>query len=158
MEVKRIEGKWWVVYLYFISFQLIRTKEVRIDIEVKRSEEKWRDVMTCDVSPVAMFLDALASLALMIVTHWLTETWDWQFLTFGSSLPPRLSVSLVTIDHNWHLAKFSVLSRAFLYRFSVLSNIVQTAFDPLPPRFEHVCCKFFERVLKKCVNVCSLLT
>ena len=32
------------------AFQLIRAKEVRIDIEVKRSE-----VMTCDVSPVAMF-------------------------------------------------------------------------------------------------------
>ena len=30
-------------------------------------------------------------------------------------------------------------------------NIVQTAFDP--PRFEHVCCKFFEQLLKKCVNV-----
>ena len=38
------------------AFQLIRAKEVRIDIEVKRSEEKWREVMTCDVSPVAMFL------------------------------------------------------------------------------------------------------
>ena len=37
------------------AFQLIRAKEVRIDIEVKRSEEKWREVMTCDVSPVAMF-------------------------------------------------------------------------------------------------------
>ena len=38
------------------AFQLIRAKEVRIDIEVKRSEEKWREVMTCDVSPVAMFI------------------------------------------------------------------------------------------------------
>ena len=38
-----------------IAFQLIRAKEVRIDIEVKRSEEKLREVMTCDVSPVAMF-------------------------------------------------------------------------------------------------------
>ena len=37
------------------AFQLIRAKEVRIDIEVKRSEEKWREVITCDVSPVAMF-------------------------------------------------------------------------------------------------------
>ena len=37
------------------AFQLIRAKEVRIDIELKRSEEKWREVMTCDVSPVAMF-------------------------------------------------------------------------------------------------------
>ena len=24
-------------------------------MEVERSEEKWREVMTCDVSPVAMF-------------------------------------------------------------------------------------------------------
>ena len=23
-----------------------------------------------------------------------------------------------------------------------------------PPRFEHVCCQFYERLLKKCVNVC----
>ena len=38
------------------AFQLIRAKEVRINIEVKRSEEKCREVMTCDVSPVAMFL------------------------------------------------------------------------------------------------------
>ena len=38
------------------AFQLIRAKEVRIDIEVKKSEEKWREVMACDVSPVAMFL------------------------------------------------------------------------------------------------------
>ena len=37
------------------AFQFLRAKEVRIDIEVKRSEEKWREVMTCDVSPVAMF-------------------------------------------------------------------------------------------------------
>ena len=37
------------------AFQLIRVKEVRIDIEVKRSEEKLREVMPCDVSPVAMF-------------------------------------------------------------------------------------------------------
>ena len=37
------------------AFQLIRAKEVRIDIEVKRSEEKLREVMPCDVSPVAMF-------------------------------------------------------------------------------------------------------
>ena len=37
------------------AFQLIRAKEVGIDIEVKRSEEKWREVITCDVSPVAMF-------------------------------------------------------------------------------------------------------
>ena len=37
------------------AFQLIRAKEVRIDLEVKRSEEKWREVMICDVSPVAMF-------------------------------------------------------------------------------------------------------
>ena len=36
------------------AFQLIRAKEVRIDIEVKRSE-KWHEVMACDVSPVAMF-------------------------------------------------------------------------------------------------------
>ena len=42
------------------AFQLIRAKEVRIDIEVKRSEEKWREVMTCDVSPVAMFSDSVA--------------------------------------------------------------------------------------------------
>ena len=35
--------------------QLIRAKEVRKYIEVKRSEEEWREVMTCDVSPVAMF-------------------------------------------------------------------------------------------------------
>ena len=35
--------------------QLIRAKEVGIDIEVKRSEEKCREVMTCDVSPVVMF-------------------------------------------------------------------------------------------------------
>ena len=26
------------------AFQLIRAKEVRVDIEVKRSEEKWREV------------------------------------------------------------------------------------------------------------------
>ena len=38
------------------AFQLIRAKEIRKDIEVKRREEKWREVMTCDVSPVAMFL------------------------------------------------------------------------------------------------------
>ena len=38
------------------AFQLIIAKEVRIDIEVKRSEEKLREVMPCDVSPVAMFL------------------------------------------------------------------------------------------------------
>ena len=31
-------------------------KEVKIVKEVKRSEEKWREVMTCDVSPVAMFI------------------------------------------------------------------------------------------------------
>ena len=37
------------------AFQLIRAKEVRIDIEVKRSEEKLCEVMACDVSPVAMF-------------------------------------------------------------------------------------------------------
>ena len=37
------------------AFQFLRAKEVRIDIEVKISEEKWREVMTCDVSPVAMF-------------------------------------------------------------------------------------------------------
>ena len=43
-------------YMYIVfAFQLRRAKEVRIDIEVKRSEEKWREVMTCDVSPVAMF-------------------------------------------------------------------------------------------------------
>ena len=30
-------------------------KEVKIVKEVKRSEEKCREVMTCDVSPVAMF-------------------------------------------------------------------------------------------------------
>ena len=42
------------------AFQLIRAKEVIIDIEVKRSEEKWREVMTCDVSPVAMFNILLA--------------------------------------------------------------------------------------------------
>ena len=39
------------------AFQLIRAKEVRIYKNVKRSEEKWHEVMTCDVSPVAMFLD-----------------------------------------------------------------------------------------------------
>ena len=31
-------------------------KEVKIVKEVKRSEEKCREVMTCDVSPVAMFI------------------------------------------------------------------------------------------------------
>ena len=36
-------------------FQLIRAKEVRIDIEVKISEEKGREVRSGDVSPVAMF-------------------------------------------------------------------------------------------------------
>ena len=30
------------------AFQLIRAKEVRIDIEVKRSEEKWREVKWSD--------------------------------------------------------------------------------------------------------------
>ena len=51
------------------AFQLIRAKEERIDIEVKRSEEKLREVMTCDVSPVAMFrcdrLSPKASLTLV---------------------------------------------------------------------------------------------
>ena len=37
------------------AFQLIRAKEVRIDIEVKKGEEKRHEVMACDVSPVAMF-------------------------------------------------------------------------------------------------------
>ena len=44
------------------AFQLIRAKKVRIDIEVKRSEEKWREVMTCDVSPVAMFCFGFSAL------------------------------------------------------------------------------------------------
>ena len=44
------------------DFQLIRAKEVRIDIEVKRSEEKLREVMTCDVSPVGCFIFWRASL------------------------------------------------------------------------------------------------
>ena len=30
-----------------------------------------------------------------------------------------------------------------LVNSAVFFNIVQTAFDPPPPRFEHVCCKFF---------------
>ena len=42
------------------AFQLIRAKEVRIDIEVKISEEKLCEVMTCDVSPVLMFQSPLA--------------------------------------------------------------------------------------------------
>ena len=42
------------------AFQLIRAKKVRIDIEVKRSEEKCREVMTCDVSPVVMFFQNLS--------------------------------------------------------------------------------------------------
>ena len=37
-----------------IAFQLIRAKEVRIDIEVKRSEEKLREVMACDGSSLAI--------------------------------------------------------------------------------------------------------
>ena len=44
--------------------QLIRAKEVRIDIEVKKSEEKWREVMTCDVSPVVMFQPTIHNLAI----------------------------------------------------------------------------------------------
>ena len=44
------------------AFQFLRAKEVRIDIEVKRSEEKCREVMTCDVSPVAMFSLSLRTL------------------------------------------------------------------------------------------------
>ena len=37
------------------AYNWLRAKEVRLDIEGKRSEEKWREVMACDVSPVAMF-------------------------------------------------------------------------------------------------------
>ena len=53
------------------AFLLIRAKEVRIDIEVKRSEEKLREVMPCDVSPVAMFLIFQEKLgeALKIITR-----------------------------------------------------------------------------------------
>ena len=42
------------------AFQFLRAKEVRIDIEVKISEEKLCEVMTCDVSPAAMFQSPLA--------------------------------------------------------------------------------------------------
>ena len=38
---------------------------------------------------------------------------------------------------------------------AVCLNIVQTAFDPPPPRFEHVCCKFFWTTSKK---VCKRLS
>ena len=45
----------WICVCIVFAFQFLRAKEVRIDIEVKRSEEKCREVMTCDVSPVVMF-------------------------------------------------------------------------------------------------------
>ena len=63
------------------AFQLIRAKEVRIDIEVKRSEEKWREVMACDVSPVSMFVFDVVqidstSLSVKNVVSLLAITWS----------------------------------------------------------------------------------
>ena len=45
----------WICVCIVFAFQFLRAKEVRIDIEVKRSEEKLHEVTPCDVSPVAMF-------------------------------------------------------------------------------------------------------
>ena len=61
--------------------QLIRAKEVRKDIEVKRSEEKWREVMACDVSPVSMFVFDVVqidstSLSVKNVVSLLAITWS----------------------------------------------------------------------------------
>ena len=63
------------------AFHLIRAKEVRKDIEVKRSEEKWREVMACDVSPVAMFVFDVVqidstSLSVKNVVSLLAITWS----------------------------------------------------------------------------------
>ena len=38
---------------------------------------------------------------------------------------------------------------AITYQLCIFFNIVQTAFDPPPSRFEHVCCKFCLPTFKK---------
>ena len=91
------------------AFQLIRAKEVRIDIEVERSEEKWREVMTCDVSPVAMFL--------YIVCAWygpwvsVGDTTQW-FQYFQEQITSRKGQSLVDLFDNadqWQQEKKSII-------------------------------------------------
>ena len=44
---------------------------------------------------------------------------------------------------------FSLLGKPSCANSAVFLNIVQTAFDPPLPRFEHVCCKFFWTTFKK---------
>ena len=94
------------------AFQLIRAKEVRIDIEVKKSEEKWREVMTCDVSPVAMFF-------LNAVPRAIIMKWVLFFPLSLDTLPP----TAIAIKCNHFCKLFLLLGNWLKYKIKTAVSI-----------------------------------